>query len=312
MNWLVSTCGQWLFFGLLVFIVPPLMIGILRKCKAMMQNRIGASIFQPFFDLKKFWSKEELLSETASWVFRSTAIINCAIVLLLAMLIPWLSFKPDFPHADLVLVIYLLAATRFFTVLAALDTGSAFGGFGASREVTLAMLVEPAIMLSLASLGCLCQTSDLNTIFAYRALDQVPSVVWLLAGMALFLASLIEFSRMPVDDPTTHLELTMVHEAMILENSGPNLALTEFTHYLKMAIIWGLSGQCFLHAIPYFANADQFVQAIASFLVLLLVVLSVVLIECTAVKLQWKKIPEFIAFAIAMSLLCVFVVIVKS
>ena len=110
--------------------------------------------------------------------------------------------------------------------MAALDTGSAFGGFGASREVTLAMLVEPAIMLSLASLGCLCQTSNLNTIFSYAATDQIPSVVWLLAGTALFLASLVEFSRMPIDDPTTHLELTMVHEAMILENSGPNLALT--------------------------------------------------------------------------------------
>lgn len=254
-----------------------------------------------------------MVSETASWIFRSTAAINCAVVLLLAMLIPWLSFKPFFAHADLILVVYMLALTRFFSVLAALDTGSAFGGFGASREVTLAMLVEPAIMLSLASLGCVYGTTDLNSIFSFdTSSTEIHSALWFLAGMSLFLSSLVEFSRMPVDDPTTHLELTMIHEAMILENSGRNLALTEFTHYLKMAVIWGLSAQCFLHAITYFCATTGPIRSLASLIALLLILLTVALIEGTAVKLQWKKLPEFIAFAIAMSLLCVFVVIVKS
>lgn len=304
---------QWLLFSVFIFILPPLMIGILKKCKARLQNRLGASVLQPFYDLNKFWHKGETISQTTSWIFRSTAGVNCAVMLVIAMLVPWLSFKPSFVHADLILVIYMFALTRFFSVLAALDAGSAFGGFGASREVTLAMLVEPAIMLCLISLGCVYGTTDLNTIFAFTSVGaEHYNALWLLAGTGLFLSSLVELSRMPVDDPTTHLELTMIHEAMILENSGPNLALTEFTHYLKMAVMWGLSAQCFLHSISYLWSVSPLDRAIASLGALLLIVLAVVLIEGSAVKLNWKKVPEFIAFAIAMGLLCVFVVIAKS
>jgi len=307
------TTGKWLSFGLFIFFLPPLMVGVLTKCKARLQNRIGAPIFQPFYDLGKLWRKGETVSQTTSWIFRGTAAINFSVMLVISMLLPWLSFKPYFAHADLILVIYLFALTRFFSVLAALDAGSAFGGFGASREVTLAMLVEPAIMLCLASLGCLYSTTDLNTIFTYdRVCTATQSALWLLAGTGLFLSSLVELSRMPIDDPTTHLELTMIHEAMILENSGPNLALTEFTHYLKMAVMWGLSAQCFLHALCYFVTINEFGRSLASLIMLLVVLIIVALIEGTAVKLQWKKVPEFIAFAIAMSLLCVFVVIAKS
>ena len=114
MSWIVTTSGHWLLFALLVLVLPPLMIGILRKCKAIMQNRIGASVLQPFFDLKKFWNKEEMVSETASWIFRSTAAINCAVVLLLAVLIPSYHLKPEVSHADLVLVLYLLALNQIF------------------------------------------------------------------------------------------------------------------------------------------------------------------------------------------------------
>jgi formate hydrogenlyase subunit 4 len=307
------TAGKWLTFALFVFLLPPLVVGVLRKCKARLQNRIGAPICQPFYDLSKFWRKGETVSQTTSWIFRGTAVINCSVMLVIAMLVPWLSFKPYFPNADLILVIYLFALTRFFSVLAALDAGSTFGGFGASREVTLAMLVEPAIMLCLASLGCVYSTTDLNIIFTYdRVGTATQSALWLLAGTGLFLSSLVELSRMPVDDPTTHLELTMIHEAMILENSGPNLALTEFTHYLKMAVMWGLCAQCFLHAVSYFFTGSDFVRSLGSLVGLVIVLFVVALIEGTAVKLQWKKVPEFIAFAIAMSLLCVFVVIAKN
>ena len=312
-NNVMHTICHWLIFSLFVFLLPPLMVGILRKCKARLQNRLGASILQPFYDLNKFWRKDETVSETTSWIFRSTAAINCAVMLLLAALVPWLSFKPRFDNADLILVIYMFALARFFSVLAALDAGSAFGGFAASREVTLAMLVEPAIMLCLASLGCMYGTTDLNNIFSYANINGgLHNALWAMASMGLFLSSLVELSRMPVDDPTTHLELTMVHEAMILENSGPNLAITEFTHYLKMAIMWGLSAQCFLHSFVYFWHASNLARAAASLLILLLIVISVAVIEGTAVKLHWKKVPEFIAFAIVMSLLCVFVVIAKN
>lgn len=313
MNILFAKICLWLLFGLLIIFLPPVLLGILRKNKARLQNRIGASIFQPLFDLYKLMQKGETISEVTTWVFRSTAAINFAILFVIALLVPWLSFKPAFIGADLILVIYLFALSRFFTVLAALDAGSAFGGFGASREVTLAMLVEPAVMLCFASLGCMSGSSDLNSIFSFSNLNMSHhNALWLLAGTGLFLSSLVELSRMPIDDPTTHLELTMVHEAMILENSGPNLALTEFGHYLKMAVMWGISAQCFMHAIPYLWTADALTRGISSLLALFLIVVVVALIEGTAVKLRWTKLPEFIAFAIAMSLFCVFIAIVRG
>ncbi len=207
----------------------------------------------------------------------------------------------------------MFAVARFFTILAALDTGSAFGGFGASREVTLAMLVEPAVMLCLASLAVVAGSTDLNLIFSYSNLNMSHSnALWLMAGMGLFLASLVELSRMPVDDPTTHLELTMVHEAMILENSGPNLAITFFTHYLKMSLLWGICVQCFLHAIPYFWTTSDIMRGIASILGIMIVAKFVAIIEGTSVKLRWTKLPEFIAFAVAMSLFCVFIAVMRS
>ena len=183
-------------------------------------------------------------------------------MLVIAFIAPWLSYGQHFINSsDIFLIIYLFGLARFFTVLAALDAGSVFGGFGASREVTLALLVEPGVILCFASLGCVGHTSSLAQIFSYsvsqnQVLYEEPAL-WLLAGTVLFLASLVELSRMPVDDPNTHLELTMVHEAMILENSGPNLALTEYTHYLKMCILLGLSGQCFLHAVLSACRASR-------------------------------------------------------
>ncbi len=304
---------QWLVFVFCMIFLPPVLIGVLRKSKARLQNRIGASIFQPIFDLQKLLRKGETLSSVTSWIFRNTSAINFATIIVVALLLPWLSFKPIVGGADLFLVIYLLGLARFFTVLAALDAGSAFGGFGASREVTLALLVEPAIMLCFASLGTVAQTSDLNVIFSFNDARLLHhGAIWIISGIGLFLASLVELSRMPVDDPTTHLELTMVHEAMILENSGRNLALVEYTHFLKMAVMFGVSGQCFLHAIPFFGETTALVRAIGSLAAVLVAILTVAFVEGTSVKLRWTKLPEFIAYSVVMSLLCLFIAIVKS
>ena len=304
---------KWIYFVIIALLLPPLIIGILRKTKARLQNRFGASILQPYYDLYKLFHKGEIVSDIASWIFRNTAIINLALIFLLAMCLPWFSGKPNYNGADLILAIYILALARFFTVIAALDTGSAFAGFGASREVTLAMLVEPAIMLCLASLAVVAGNTDLNLIFSYKNLSMSHSnALWLMAGLGLFLASLVELSRMPLDDPTTHLELTMVHEAMILENSGPNLALTFFSYYLKMTIIWGMCVQCFMHAISYFWAANDMTRSIASLLGIILISTFVALIEGTSVKLRWTKMPEFIAFAVAMSLFCVFFAVMRG
>jgi formate hydrogenlyase subunit 4 len=383
------TAVKWAVFCIVVLFLPPILLGIIRKVKARMQGRIGASILQPAYDLSKMLRKGETISVVTSWIFRSTAAINFAVVLLIAVLTPWISFKPAtvfapptshiseaedgranvvsaqlaqstsvkvmpptnlpvrsvningmsiyseydtesattpvveknpeetafFGHAstasDIFLVIYMFALARLFTVLSALDAGSAFGGFGASREVTLALLVEPAIVLALASLGCAAHTSDLNAIFGWNNSDSMIAmpVLWFIAGVGLFLASMVELSRMPVDDPTTHLELTMVHEAMILENSGRNLALVEYTHLLKMTILLGLTGQCFLHGIACFFDINHWMRDFLSVLFLMLLAVSIAVIESVTVKLRWTKVPEFIAYSVAMSLLCSFIAI---
>jgi len=275
-----------------------------------LQNRIGASIFQPLFDLLKFYSKGETVSEVTSWIFRSSAGINFALVLIIALLVPWVQFKPHVASADIFLVIYLFAFMRMMTVLAALDAGSAFGGFGASREVTLALLIEPALVLCLASLGVVSRTSDLEQIFSFAnlALSNQPGL-WLLAGSGLFLTSLVELSRMPVDDPTTHLELTMVHEAMILENSGRNLLLVEYTHALKLLVLFGLSAQCFLHAIAPVWQLPAVLISAASGGAVLITLALVGVQEGLSVKLRWTRLPEFIAYAVTMALLSVLVAI---
>lgn len=293
-----------IIFAGIVVLMPLLTVGTIRKTKARLQNRIGPPIFQPLFDLIKLLRKGETVSKTVSWIFRSTSAINLSILVLVSLFLPWICSKPEFAGSDLFLVIYLMSLARLFTLLAALDSGSAFGAFGASREAALSLLVEPSIVLALLSLSVLSHTSDLTAIFSYSniLLMNRPGL-WILVGTALFLSSLVELSRMPVDDPTTHLELTMVHEAMILEASGKNLALLEFTYALRMTILFGLVGQCYMHAFPYIWQTTDTVRLGVSLASVLLIAAFVGILESVLVKLQWVKIPNFIAYSLTMSLL---------
>jgi formate hydrogenlyase subunit 4 len=294
---------KYLLLVLCILLLPFITVGVIRKTKAKMQNRLGASVFQPLYDVIKMLRKGQTISETTTWIFQFASAINVATMLLVAFIAPWLSFKPNFPGDDLFLLLYLLALLRFMSILGALDPGSAFGAFGSSREAYLSVLIEPAIFISLASLGLIAQSSSLSVIFDFSkscTIYQVP--VWFAAGMGLFLASLADLSRMPIDDPTTHLELTMVHEAMHLENSGKNLALVEFTHLLKMVVLYGLSAECFLRGISCFVHFDSFALAGMSLLGVICMGLITAFVESVAVKLQWRRTPEFIAYALTMSL----------
>lgn len=204
----------------LVFL-PFIAVGVIRKVKALLQGRMGPRILQPLFDFIKLMRKGQKISETTTWIFRVSCALNLATMIVIACLVPWLSFKPDFPGDDLFLLLYLLALPRFMSILSALDSGSAFGAFGSSREAYLAMLVEPALFISLVALSLLGHSTSLGVIFDLShtcSIYELP--VWLAAALGLFLSSIVDLSRMPIDDPTTHLELTMVHEAMILENSA--------------------------------------------------------------------------------------------
>lgn len=287
------------FFSVSLVLVPPFLTGVIRKTKARLQNRIGAPLLQPFFDLVKLFRKEETLSNTASWVFRFSAALSVAVAFYLAIVVPWSAPRLQFWPCDLFLLLYLFAGMRLFALLAAMDTASPFGAIAASREATLSFLVEPAAILSLTALGVVAQSSDLNVIFA--STEHKHLSLWLLSGTAFLLASLVELSRMPIDDPTTHLELTMVHEALILEASGKNLALLEYANSLKLCVLFGISAQCYLHAVPGVFSLDPLVVGCASFMVLCLLACLLGVFESLAVKLNWRKAPEFIAYALTLS-----------
>lgn len=287
-------------------LLPALILGVLRKTKARLQNRTGSPIWQPLIDLIKLLRKRETLSDTASWVFRFSAAFGVAASIYLSMIMPWISPRPNLGPCDIFMVLYIFAAIRMSTMLAAMDTGSAFGAFAASREATLSFLTEPAAVLSLAALAVSAHSSDMNVIFAQASCNPA---VWVMSATAFLLASLVELSRMPIDDPTTHLELTMVHEAMILEASGKNLALFEFGHCLRMTILFGLSAQCYLHAIPGIQNLSHWQMVLASVGTLGAIAVTVGVFESLIVKLNWRKAPEFIAYALDFALIASLVAI---
>jgi formate hydrogenlyase subunit 4 len=310
----MSAVWQWILFTVALMVVPPSTIGLIRKSKALLQNRTGPSILQPFFNLAKLLQKSEVISEDASWLFRFAPAFNLCALFALALMVPWTSFTPSWSAGqDFFLVIYLLAAIRFTTILAAMDAGSPFGAFSSSREATLSMLVEPAVILSLVALGIAAGSSNLAQIFSYgggyRLLD-VP--LWLMSGLGLFMASQVELSRMPVDDPTTHLELTMVHEAMVIENSGSNLALVELGYALRMTILYGMAGQCFIHALCCFITLNAATLALLSITVIFCLAFSTAVAETLMVKLRWTRVPEFIAYVLTMSLLASLSAIIKA
>lgn len=282
--------------------VPLLLVGLVRKIKAIMQNRVGAPIWQPFHDIAKLLRKSETISVTASWVFRLAPCLNLTVALIAAVLVPWagpLLPAGMAPATNFLLALYLVSLGKFASMLAAMDTGSAFGGLGASREATLSVLVEPALVLGLGALALGARSTDLLTIYTTPASPIVAALV----GAALLVAALAELSRMPVDDPTTHLELTMVHEAMILENSGRNLAVTELAVALRTCIFLGLALQTVLQAWPALLGWPMPSRYAVSILGLFALGTALAIAEGVLVKLKWRKVPNFLAFATVLSVL---------
>lgn len=291
-----------------LLVVPLLLACVVRKTKALMQGRPGPPFFQPVYDLAKRIGKSETVSTTASWVFRANPLIGLTVAIVLAAVLPWTGAEPLFKGtgaADLILVVYLLALARFVSMLAALDTGSAFGGLGASREATLSVLIEPGLLVSLAAVALASGTLDLSV-----ALETpVRSTVALLSGVAFLLAALAELSRMPVDDPTTHLELTMVHEATILENSGRNLALVEATVAVRTAVFFGIGVRILFGWIQPYATAGL-AQALVSSAAILALGVALGVVEGVTVKLNWRRVPAFVAFSTALAVMSAFVAVV--
>jgi formate hydrogenlyase subunit 4 len=298
---------SFVLYALHAVVLPPLLVGFLRLVKARLQGRQGPSIWQPYWDLAKLLGKGETMSETATWAFRWAPLLSLATLVAAALMTPWLGVASPIA-GDLFLLVYLLALGKFAAGLAALDTGSSFGALGASREATVSLQTEPALVIALAALAAHAHSSSFAVLLAPEHGGSQLLLVLPLVLVALYLSILADLARMPVDDPTTHLELTMIHEALILENSGRNLALVEYGVALKTTVLFGLLAQVGLLLLPLSP-----VVAYGVSVALVLAAGAVVAVtEAVLVKLRWRRIPNLLSFALTAAALACLVVAVKG
>ena len=285
-----------LLHGLALLLVPPLLLGTVNKTKAWFAGRKGPPLLQPYYDLVKLFRKRTVLSTTTSWIFRLAPFVLLISTAFAGLFVPLFTFAAPLSFSgDFILVAYLLALGRFFTTLAALDTGSAFEGMGASRELTFSFLTEPALFLGFLTLVKISGSLDTNgfllsPLLHYSSQLTAPLV---LTVLGLFLVFLTETSRLPVDDPATHLELTMIHEAMILDHSGPLLGAVEYASAMKFLIL----GSLLVHtAAPFRADwPGGFALPLAEVLVLAVVV---GVLESAFARLRLKRVPLFLTGAV--------------
>ncbi len=297
-----------IFQIVLVLILAPLITGLNRAMKARVQTRQGSSIFQPYRDLYKLLRKGMVIPNTASWIFTATPYVLFVTTLLASLLIPTVSANaPLSLFGGVLAVVYLLALGRFFLALGGLDTGGSFGGLGSSREMTLSAIAEPALMLAVFTVAIGAGSTNLSTV-AQSALGQswrflAPSQM--LAFAALFIVLIAETGRIPVDNPATHLELTMIHEAMILEYSGQYLALIEWAATIKQLVLMTILVNVFF---PFGLSTDWSLGPVLLSLVLFiskLMLLSVVVavVEIGNAKMRLFRVPELLAIAFVLGAL---------
>ena len=273
---------------LCLLILPLFFIGLINKTKAIFQGKQGASVFQPYFDFVKLIKKGEVISETTSFVFQVMPSINIAITIVAALLLTLIHFDGDF-----ILFSYLLALGKFFMVISAMDTGSSFEGMGASREVSYTSFVESAffiIIASIAALNGIYSFASLNSLLTFNG--DINTLIAVLAIFALFLTMLIEGSRVPVDDPKTHLELTMIHEVMVLDNSGVNLAFIHYASALKMLLF-----------ATIIANIISYDNILIFFLVISVIAILIGIIESMCARIRLTHIIEYTFVLIISALL---------
>ena len=284
---------------LLLLTMPFLFIGIINKPKATFVGKKGACIFQPYFDFIKLMKKGEVLSTTTSFIFEIAPCINLSCIILSALIISIFHFKGDF-----ILFAYILALGKFFNVIASLDTGSSFEGMGASREVSYTSFVEPAFFIILASI---CALKGMNSFDSLNALfGNGYILISCLIAFVFFMMILIEGSRTPIDDPKTHLELTMIHEVMILDNSGIDLALFSWANGIKMLLISSL--------ISYIVLPQNIgtIESILSYLAIMLVISFLIgTIESAIARLRMSHVFEFVFIMSSFALVVLSLVVAR-
>jgi len=298
-------------FQFLVLIgVAPLLRGVVARFKACIQNRRGANVFRPYFDLWKLFRKEDLIPPTASLLFRLCPVILWAATLAASAFVPVLHTTALLGnHGDIILLVYLLALGRFFLVLGAMDGGSSFGGMGASREALVSTLAEAPLLLGLIAVAIVSRGSSIGAIVQWTAdrhlFELSPAHAF--ACVALILVTIAETGRVPVDNPATHLELTMIHEAMVLEYSGPSLALIEWASGIKLNLMLSLLVALF---VPWGMTAGVSFSALAIaagvwVLKMALLAMALAALESSMAKLRMYLVPQYLGMATALSILAV-------
>ncbi len=314
-----------LFFIIQVLAVPalsPLLIGLIRKIKALMQNRVGADIWQPYRDLRKLFQKDEIISSEASWVTRYFPFLVFAITVLLGAAVPLVtSVSPEVmlgswgtftlaPVSDFIVIVYLFALATFLLVLIGMDQGSAFGGFGSSREMMVSALAEGGFFFALFTVSIATQSGSVMEMVS-SGMSNLPFITLLpllIAFIGFFLVLLAENARFPFDNPATHLELTMIHEAMILDLSGKRLALMEWAAANKLMIFIALGANLFF---PFGVAIDpgfgtELALALPIFGVKVLIfALMIALIESLMAKFRIFRLPDVLFTSFILSVIAI-------
>ncbi|MBI3401533.1 MAG: NADH-quinone oxidoreductase subunit H [Acidobacteria bacterium] len=290
--------------------LAPGLVGFIRWLKARLQGRRGAAPWQPYFELRKLFGKEAVVSHTASWIFTATPFVLFGTSVLVASVVPLIVAPAGrFLIGDLFATVYLLLLGTFFLALAGLDTGSPFGGMGASREMTVVALTEPTVALSIVALALNAGSTSFSEIVS-RTLVQPSAALGpghLLAFAALFIVTLAETGRLPVDNPSTHLELTMIHEAMILEYSGPYLGLIEWGAALKLLVFLALAANLFMPwGIALSLSPAAVAIGLLSFVAKLgALSVAIAVLETRVAKLRLFRVPELLSVSFVLALLAV-------
>jgi formate hydrogenlyase subunit 4 len=288
----------------------PLLVGLMRQVRAKLEGRVGAGMGQPWRDLRKLFGKERITPRGTSEIFRVAPLLLVATTLVVTVVAPFITADSAIdPAADLFAVVALLALGAVVLALAGLDTGTAFGGMGASREMTILALVEPTLLVAIFALSVRVGSTNLAAIVSATVHDpgRVISPASLLAAVALIVVIIAETGRLPVDNPSTHLELTMVHEAMVLEYAGPDLALVELASAMRLSVFLGLLANLFLPwGIATTAAPLALLVGVAA-LVVKVGLLGAVLAagEVFLAKLRLFRVPELLAGSFVLALLAV-------
>ena len=288
-------------------LLGPLVTGAIQQMKARLQCRQGAGVFQPYRDLVKLFRKGTVQADTASGFFRMVPVFVLAATVAAGALVPVVRVGPAaFPLGDAVMLLGLLALARFLTAIGALDAGGAFGGMGASREMTVAPLVEPVLMMVVFSTAIAAGTTELGALAAHRGSS------WMLAwgapdflGFAAMLVLLpAETGRIPVDNPDTHLELTMLHEGMLLEHSGPGLGCMLLASHTRQIVTLGLVAALFFPVAPPYGGAAGLLVAAAAFAAkILALAIYLALVESSYAKLRLFRVPQYLGVGFVCALM---------